>query len=206
MTAFNLIKSLTKRGNVVLGAGCYAAAISSRDRNQVIKIGNSMNDPWLDYYHGIIKTNQANPHVPKIKHFMCEESHSYYICVMERLDEEEPGVYKAKIAELCKDYITLMNTREEFVDMAKKYPAAIPCPDLLANLLDKIREDTEVFEYGCEEASETARRLDMHSGNFLFRDGVIVVTDPWCENDTSDLVDVSDWLAKRYGNTTSASW
>lgn len=205
MTAFNLIKSLTKRGNVVLGSGCYAAAIGSNDRNNIIKIGNSMNDPWLDYYHGIVKDNQANPHVPKIKHFMCDEDHSYYICIMERL-EEEACVDKTAIAELCKDYITHMNTREEFVELAKKYPTAIPCPDMLANLLDKIREDTESFEYDDCEFNHAARRLDMHRGNFLFRDGVLIVTDPWCESDMSEVVDVSDWVDRMSRKATSASW
>jgi hypothetical protein len=208
MTAFNLIKSLTRRGNVVLGSGCYAAAIGSTDSSQIIKIGNSMNDPWLDYYHGIIKANQANPHVPKVKYFMCDEDHNYYICIMERL-EEEANVNKTDIAELCKDYTTHMITREEFVESALAYPTAIPCADTLANLLDKIYEDTEVFGYDDLSDSDTtnySRKLDMHRGNFMFRDGVVIVTDPWCEVDMQDIVDVSDWVDRMSQKTTSKSW
>jgi hypothetical protein len=41
------------------------------------------------------------------------------------------------------------------------------------------------------------RKLDMHSGNFLYRDGAIVVTDPWCEADMSDITDVSNWWAEQ---------
>jgi hypothetical protein len=207
MTAFNLIKSLTKRGNVVIGSGCYAAAIDSKDRSQIIKIGNSMNDPWLDYYHGIIKNNQANTHVPKVKHFMYDEKHNYYICIMERLEEENE--HKSDIASLCKDYTTRMITREEFVEYSAKFIKAIPCPDMLANLLDKIYEDTQVFGYDDYDSSETItylRKLDMHSGNFMFRNGVVVVTDPWCEADMSDLVDVSDWVENTYHKTTNKSW
>ena len=207
MTAFNLIKSLTKRGNIVLGSGCYAAAINSSDPSQIIKIGNSMNDPWLDYYHGIIKTNQANPHAPKVKYFMCDEQHNYYICIMERLEEE--GEHKTNIATLCRDYTSQMITREEFVQATIKFSNAIPCPDMLANLLDKIYEDTQVFDYeDCEEFEQdnSFRKLDMHRGNFMFRDGIVIVTDPWCEADMSDNVDVSDWVDRMSRKTTSASW
>lgn len=207
MTAFNLIKSLTKRGNVVIGSGCYAAALDSANASQIIKIGNSMNDPWLDYYHSIIKLNQSNPHVPKVKHFICDEKHSYYICIMERLDEEEFGADKTAIAELCKDYTTRMITEEEFVEEAQKHKEAIPCAHTLVNLLDKIHEDTNYFEYvDLDEFDNGGRRLDMHRGNFLFRDGVIVVTDPWCEADMSDIVDVSDWVIRMSNKTTSESW
>lgn len=209
MTAFNLIKSLTKRGNVVLGSGCYAAAIDSRDMSQVIKIGNSMTDPWLDYYHLIIKQNQANPHVPKVKYFMCDEEHSYYICIMERLDEGEYKHNSRKVATLCREYTTHMITREEFVDVAKLHDEAIPCANMLANLLDKIHEHTSIFAREFVNNSEFApneRLLDMHNGNFMYRDDVVVVTDPWCESDMSDLVDVSDWLDRIARKATSESW
>lgn len=203
MTAFNIIKSLTRRGNVVVGSGCYAAAIGSKDPNNIIKIGNSITDPWLDYYHLVIKVNQNSPHVPKVKYFMCDEEHNYYVCIMERLEGGEHN----EVVELCKDYTTHMITREEFVNIAKLHSEAIPCADTLANILDKIHEHTEVFERQfSSEFDENSRLLDMHGGNFMYRDGVIVVTDPWCENDMSDLVDVSEWVDRSLYKTTSASW
>jgi hypothetical protein len=203
MTAFNIIKSLTRRGNVVVGSGCYAAAIGSNDPNNIIKIGNSITDPWLDYYHLIIKVNQNNPHVPKVKYFMCDVQHNYYICIMERLESDEDS----EVVELCKDYTTRMITREEFVNIAKLHSEAIPCADTLADILDKIHEHTEVFaRQFSSEFDEDSRLLDMHAGNFMYRDGVVVVTDPWCENDMSDLVDVSEWVDRSLFKTTSASW
>jgi hypothetical protein len=207
MTAFNLIKSLTKRGNVVLGAGCYAAAIGSANSSHIIKIGNSMDDPWLDYYHNIIKTNQANPYVPKIKHFMCDQEHNFYVCVMERLDEEASvNIDKNSLIELCKDYTTHMITREEFVDEVVKFPAAVPCPDMLANLLDKIHEGTDIFGYGEDYEDGHVRRLDMHRGNFMFRDNLLVVTDPWSEADMSDIQDVSNWVESESIKTARSIW
>jgi hypothetical protein len=199
MTAFNVIKSLTKRGNVVIGSGCYAAAIDSTDRTQVIKIGNSMSDPWLDYYHLVIKKNQDNPHIPKVKYFMCDEEHSYYICIMERLDEDSCNTtpkYKTKITELCKDYTSCIITYAEFVTQCAAYAEAIPDVAKLAELLELIRKHTEVFIGDFDEQGECAIKLDMHKGNFLFRDYTLVVTDPWCENDMSDLVDVSEWVER----------
>lgn len=205
MTAFNLIKSLKKRGNVLLGSGCYAAAISSANSEQIIKIGNSTTDPWLDYYHIIVKTNQNNPHVPKVQSFMCDEEYNYYVCVMEKL-ENNASNYKTDAVELCKDYTTRLITYEEFIVHAKRFKKAIPNPDMLANLLDKIYEYTEVFTYDYGyEFSENARRLDMHKGNFLFRGDLLVVTDPWCENDMSDIVEVDAWVNRMSSKTTSVS-
>lgn len=213
MTAFNLIKSLTKRGNVVLGSGCYSAAIASNNNNQVIKIGNNMSDPWIDYYHSIVKSNQTNPHVPKIKSFSCFEEHSYYVCVMEKLDEQcNNDIFckkKTTIVELCRDYTTSMITREEFVESCKPFSAEIPCPIVLADLLDKIKEGTDIFDYEyVPEDCYSYKRLDMHNGNFMFRDGVLVVIDPWCEYDTTDIVDVSEWVdsMSRKTKTTSTGW
>lgn len=206
MTAFNIIKSLTKRGNVVLGAGCYAAAIDSKDTTQVIKIGNSMTDPWLDYYHLIINTKQNNPHVPNTKYFMCDASHSFYICIMERLEETSRVTNKRAIVDLCKDYTTRMITREEFLDFATKYPVAIPVPEMLAEVLEKISKHTEVFRYGCDIPDDAHRRLDMHEGNFMFRGEVLVITDPWSEVDMDDIVDVSEWVERNKYSIKSTSY
>ena len=201
MTAFNIIKSLTKQGNSVIGAGCYAAALTSRvDGNKIIKIGNNVNDPWLDYYE-IIKANQHNPCVPRIYSFHIDASNGYYVCIMERLQDAGDNTNTKQNAELCKDYTQRWITREEFIESANKSPKTFPYPELLADLLDKIYEDTQFFS--SDDADDFdgdisgMRKLDMHSGNFLYRDGAIVVTDPWCEADMSDITDVSNWWAEQ---------
>lgn len=189
MTAYNIIKSMTRRGNSVIGSGCYAAALASRvDGNKVIKIGNNINDPWLDYYH-IIKENQHNPCVPRIYSFYLDEKNEYYVCTMERLSSSP----NEKYTELCKDYTSRMITIEEFMEEVEKYPTVFPYPKHLVDILDKIHDWTEDFGY---EDDSCHRRLDMHSGNFLYRDGAIVVTDPWCESDMSDINDVNDWATR----------
>lgn len=199
MTAYNIIKSMTKQGNAVIGTGCYAAALSSRaDGNKIIKVGNNVNDPWLDYYI-IIKQNQHNPCVPRIHSFYMDRENSYYVCVMERLSDYNGNAYSGMAnAELCKEYTQKWITREEFIEHASKLPTVFPYPEQLADLLDKISEQTDVFgneddEIDWDEDMSGMRKLDMHDGNFLYRDGAIVVTDPWCEADMSDISDVNNW-------------
>lgn len=201
MTAYNIIKSLTKQGNSVIGAGCYAAALSSRvDYNKIIKVGNNINDPWLDYYE-VIKANQNNPCVPRIYSFHIDVENGYYVCVMERLQDRGDSKETIEIAQLCKDYTQKWITRSEFVEAASKKPKTFPYPEYLADILDSISELTDVFgneeDEECDDDVGGMRKLDMHCGNFLYRDGAIVVTDPWCEADMSDISDVSDWWARR---------
>ena len=185
MTAYNIIKTMTKKGNSVIGTGCYAAALSSRvDGNKIIKIGNNMNDPWLDYYV-LIKENQHNPCVPRIYSFHIDRESGY-----------NPNTLGN--AELCKEYTQKWITREEFVEQAAEYPRVFPYPEQLADILDKISDQTDVFnneddEENYDDDMSFMRKLDMHSGNFLYRDGAIVVTDPWCEADMSDIDDVNNW-------------
>jgi hypothetical protein len=199
MTAYNIIKSMTKQGNAVIGTGCYAAALSSRaDSNKIIKVGNNVNDPWLDYYI-LIKQNQHNPCVPRIHSFYMDRENSYYVCVMERLSDYNGTAYSGMAnADLCKEYTQKWITREEFIEHASKQPTVFPHPEQLADLLDKISDQTDVFgneddEIDWDEDMSFMRKLDMHSGNFLYRDGAIVVTDPWCEADMSDISDVNHW-------------
>lgn len=199
MTAYNIIKTMTKKGNSVIGTGCYAAALSSRvDGNKIIKIGNNVNDPWLDYYE-LIKENQNNPCVPRIYSFHIDRESGYYVCVMERLDDAGDNSNTISNAELCKEYTQKWITREEFIEHAAKQPRVFPYPDHLADLLDRISDQTDIM--GTEDDDTDwhdddlggMRKLDMHSGNFLYRDGAIVVTDPWCEADMSDISDVNHW-------------
>ena len=202
MTAVNIIKSLTKQGNAVLGAGCYAAALISKvDRNRVIKVGNNVNDPWLDYYE-VIKANQHNPCVPRIYSFYLDNTNGYYVCIMERLYEEANFDRAKEVTDLCREYVQGWVTRGEFIDYSARFPSVILYPELLADLLEQIKAltdimGTEVYDHGSDIDLGGMRKLDMHRGNFLYRDGAIVVTDPWCEADMSDITDVSDWWASR---------
>jgi hypothetical protein len=41
----------------------------------------------------------------------------------------------------------------------------------------------------------------MHRGNFMLRDSVLVVTDPWCNVDMEDVNDLSIWAEEQIGNS-----
>lgn len=195
MTAYNIIKSLSKRGNSVLGSGCYAAALSSVDVNKVIKIGNNINDPWLDYYQ-LIKANQHNPCVPRIYSFHIDKAHNYYVCVMERLTERTYASSVTEAMDFCKEFVEGWFSDKEFLDSATNYAQYIPYPEHMLALLKQIKEQTDYHKGDDIDDEYGGRMLDMHHGNFLMREDTIVITDPWCEPNMDDIDDVTYWASR----------
>jgi hypothetical protein len=192
MTAFRIIKSLTKRGNTVIGAGCYAAAIECKtDSAKVIKIGNNLEDPWLDYYFDIIKKNQHNPCIPKVYSLNADRQYNFYICIMEKLvgwDEHKDHENDAK--NLVRSYIQNAISKDEWLDSAVDYPKQFPAMGAMLDVMDKIKENTYV--------EDIYRRIDLHASNILARtSGQLVITDPWCqlEEDMEDISDVDNWVS-----------
>lgn len=201
-TAFNLIKSMTKRGNVIIGSGCYAAALESlSDIDRVIKIGNNLNDPWIDYYEEVIKPNQHNPCVPKVFSLTIQRDHSYYVCVMERLvvnSSLSGDVYKAKAA--IRDYVSGNLDRDEWLDIIVDFPRLVPHPAYMLRIMDEIRDRSDLedeCDYDDWDDLWNVRRVDLHTDNILQREnGQLVITDPWChaEDLMTEVADVSHWI------------
>ena len=192
MTAFNIIKSLTKRGNVVLGAGCYAAVLETKTE-KVLKVGAQTTDPWLDYYSLVIKHNQKNQHVPKTYHVHIDNQHDYYVCYMERLVPLSDDL--KDLAKLCEDFTKGWLDDEEIIKALHDYSENVPNPQELVAILKQIKELTQAHKaYSSDDVDASARTLDLHTGNFMLRNDVLVVTDPWCEHDMSDLRAVNEWL------------
>lgn len=195
MTAYNLIKSLTKRGNSVIGSGCYAAALSmSTNTDKVIKIGNNVNDPWLAYYN-LVTGNAANPCVPHVYSLHMDSEHNYYVAIMERLEEDYSSQAKAAKT-LCKEFTEGWHSEEEFLELAKQYEKQLPYPQQMLNLLLQIKARTDFYEGDDVTEFSDGLMLDMHEGNFLSRDGAIIVTDPWCDPDLGDIDDVNYWASR----------
>lgn len=181
MTAFNIIRSMARRGNAVLGTGCYAAALSLSNSAQIVKIGNNMQDPWLQYY-AYVKDNQHNITVPQVSRLYIDERYSYYTCVMERLSESgEQNGYKAK--DICKDYAEGWHTQQEFLNLIADYTVAVPDPVAMLATLSYIKRQAEACNF----------KVDLHRGNFMYRDKVLVVTDPWADTDINLDASVCDW-------------
>lgn len=200
MPAHKIIKNLTKKGTSVLGVGCYSAVLASGSE-KVIKVGADMGDPWLDYYHMIVKPMQANTHVPKIHSFYAEDS--YYIASMERLEEVKPCTDAANLVDFIKDYIDTRSTEEEFRQTITEFPKLVPNIEEFMQAVNKLKEYTvfnstkrdaegndmnDLWEQGFED-----RCLDLHTGNVMLRGNVLVITDPWCNIDMQDIPDLSCW-------------
>lgn len=206
MTAYRLIKNTAKAGNTILGAGCYSAALESYARDDtVIKIGNNMGDPWIYYYNEVISQMQDNPCVPKVKSFHIDYANEYYVCVMERL---ENSCFNSAACDesydTVKRYLHGDIRKKKFLKITKSL-YQFPDPDAMLELMDRIISLTDAFteedaqeildgisENGVEPGDAT--KLDLHSGNVMYRAGCeLVITDPWCNLDMTSVPDVSTW-------------
>lgn len=198
MTAFNLIKSFTKRGNAIIGAGCYAAVLESKAvSDRVIKIGNNTDDPWLRYYNQIVKKNQHNSCVPKVMSLQVDKDHEYYICVMEKLYYDDR---QEKEKNLVRDYVRGLLSKDEWLDKAVEYRKAFPHLGGMLTLMDMLKANgvsdlEEPYEDEYEDVY-SVNRLDLHTANILSRaNGQLVITDPWCNlhECMEDIRDVAEW-------------
>jgi len=200
MPAHRIIKNMTKNGTRVLGVGCYSAVLAS-GAEKVIKVGADMGDPWLDYYHMIVKPMQANNHIPKVHSFYAEDS--YYIASMERLEEVKPCTDAAELVDFIKDYIDTRSTEEEFRDTVTEFPKLVPNIEEFMQAVNTLKTHTvfnstkrdsegndmnDLWETGFDD-----RCLDLHTGNVMLRGDVLVITDPWCNIDMQDIPDLSCW-------------
>jgi len=75
--------------------------------------------------------------------------------------------------------------------------------------MDCIIKWTDAFT--CEDAEHIleeddymcATKLDLHSGNVMFRGYELVITDPWCNVEMDDVPSVCDWAEE---NLTQYEW
>lgn len=207
MTAHRIIKNLTRQGNAMLGVGCYSAALAARNGEDAIKIGTNMDDPWLDFKAMVVDVHATNPHIPRIKSFYQDTSNEYYVCVMERLHPVDFYHKAAILIERIEAYVCGWHSDEGFLDILKDYKSNVPHPKQLLEVLRTIKEHTThhrsgqpvgestvtFYESDPEDDNVEGRRLDMHRSNFMLRDEVLVIIDPWCNVCMEDIADLSDW-------------
>jgi hypothetical protein len=208
MTAHRIIKNLTRQGNSMLGVGCYSAAIASRNGEDAIKIGTDVYDPWLDYKQLVIAQHKDNPHVPQIKSFYIDTQSEYYVCVMERLSPVNAIGKASDLTSILEGYVSGWHSDEELLTLIAPYKYQIPQPTQMLEVLQTIKAYTTHFRNGRRVGDSTitffesdpdeddteGRKLDMHRGNFMLRDDVIVIIDPWCNVDMDDVADLSRWV------------
>jgi hypothetical protein len=157
----------------LLGSGCFSAVFSSTIPNRVKKIG-VIDDEWLTYYESIIKGSK-NPCIPIVDSVTYHKG--YYVAIIERLTE----LSRTSEATLCEKYASGLITSRAFMYEARQAVNVILYPEYLKDLLDDIKE-----------LVTDAVVIDMHSSNFLYRDGALIVTDPLSDKEITE--DVDEWL------------
>ena len=100
---------------------------------KVIKISNTTDDPWLDYYHDIIKCNRGQPHVPNIDKVYIDHYYEYYVANMENSPacdfDDCDGFDRHYLADTIRDLIQGELTEEEFavdwIDIQEVFPEGL---------------------------------------------------------------------------------
>lgn len=193
---------MTKRGNVILGAGCYAAALeSTADNNKIIKVGTSTSDMWLAYYYEICSVNKGVTCIPRIYSFHKDEENEYYVAVMEKLYMyHDSDTEKAK--SLVRNYVSGSISRDEWLDEAVMYPKQFNHLGQFLHVMNEIRDRSSEEDPDECEFIDDYRAVDLHSANMLSRsNGQLVITDPWCNHPDlmDELQDVGEWATETLG-------
>lgn len=197
MSGYRVIKKLTAQGNVVIGAGCYSAAIKTRN-DTVLKVGTTLEDPWLDFYEDVAKDSN-NPHLIKVYKLTLDKGYYYYVAYTELLqarpESETAKLNHFKLSSCINDYIYESDSTDNIISKLKKYHSVtVPNPEVFLHLIDKLKSRVPD---GC--------RMDLHCNNFMYRGNIAVIIDPWCEQDIPDEQNVEEWLEESsYGESSDS--
>ena len=202
-TARNIIKKrLKKHGNTLLGVGVYSAVIDQGSKqNKVIKIGNTLTDPWLDYYQNAIACSN-NPHFPTVYSFHHDQSNEYYVAVVEKLLPEHPEGNATNsnlscLQEIFRIHAGSQSDYETFKDEiwanADTFNGSFytDVEQLWSAIyaIKQLRDDTWNYE-----TEEYEYAVDMHAGNLMFRqDGTLVLNDPLSDTEIEFEDDLAQW-------------
>ena len=211
-TARNMIKKrMKKHGNTLLGVGVYSAVIDqSSTQNKVIKIGNTLTDPWIDYYQNAV-VNSNNPHFPTVYSFHHDQSNEYYVAVVEKLLPEHPEGNAtcsnlSCLQEILRTHIGQDSDYETFkdeiwanadtfngsfyTDVEQLWSAVLAVKEIRDDTWD---DENEEYEYA----------IDMHAGNLMFRqDGTLVLNDPLSDTEIEYEDDLAQWAEEHMGVKT----
>jgi len=224
-TAYRVLKNTAKAGNVIIGAGCYSAVLQQGKAcdSKVIKIGNSSDDPWLEYYERVIAPLQGNPHVPRVDTLYIDHQNDYYVANMERLqsimydefdadDEDFEYSLKEELADDINQYIKGEIKWKQFKRTWEDYPQIVDLP-AMRQLMDAILDATDALT--AEDQSEIIdnehdlelyNKLDLHSGNIMFRNNTVVITDPWCGVLVDDHPSMDNYIEESEDKAIYENW
>jgi hypothetical protein len=153
-----------------IGHGAFAT-VYQKHPYQILKLFNSEDSAYIEYLKMIIGSN--NPHFPVIKGKPLQVNEKYYAVRMEPLTPFQKNLKSSMIS----------NSVEEFIFSLKD---GVQVPDANSTTFQHIKQYVpkfDVFVEACKMIvdllkSNPALSTDLHSGNIMLRDNVIVFTDP----------------------------
>ena len=210
-TARNIIKKrMKKHGNTLLGVGVYSAVIDQGSKqNKVIKIGNTLSDPWLAFYQDAIDCSN-NPHFPTVHSFHYDRANEYYVAVVEKLLPDHPDG-KATMAgieplqQILRTHVGQDSDYETFKDEiwvnTDTFNGCFYTD--VEQLWDAIAAIKKIRDYSMNDEDEYEYAIDMHAGNLMFRqDGTLVLNDPLSDTEIEYEDDLAQWAEENMGVNT----
>lgn len=143
----------------LIGEGWYSGVFASPEDRYVIKIFQE--DPGYEHFLTYMKSNQHNPHVPKIKGKPVKFLKKYTIVRLEKLRSIDSNQKDEDVYERIYNYVFDQSSSKALLNrqwIEKNYPQ-------LPEILDSLAQNRHA--------------LDLHRGNIMFRGDVPVITDPY---------------------------
>lgn len=139
-----------------LGSGISGLAFEKPSYPWVFKIFTD--DNGYLFYLNYARSNQNNPHVPKIKGGPIKITADTFLIRVEKLTDLSPAMHRSELVEL----ITSIDWPDDYTKelrniFVKKYPHVVPVLDAIIS---------------------SGYSLDLHKGNLMTRGNTLVITDP----------------------------
>jgi hypothetical protein len=147
----------------LIGEGWYSGVFARPEDRYVIKIFQK--DPGYEYFLTYMKSNQHNPHVPKIKGKPVRFLKKYTIVRLEKL--RAVGAHQ-------KDYDVFQRIRDYVYDHSSTKAPALLNQQWIEKTYPQLPEILDSL-------AQNRHSLDLHQGNVMFRGDVPVITDPYVD-------------------------
>lgn len=147
---------MQSNGFEMLGTGISGMAFEKPNYPWIFKIFTD--DNGYLFYFNYSRTNQNNPHVPKVKGRPIKITPNTFLVRVEKLKELSPAMHRSELIDL----ITSIEWPDDYTPelrniFVKKYPHIVPVLDTIIH---------------------SGYSLDLHTGNLMARGNTIVITDP----------------------------
>ena len=164
-------KYLRGKGFEMLGKGSFAAVLGKPDLNYVVKIPFKADTAWIKFANICIE-HPNNPHLLKTK-FLHKEANNFFVAVIEKLHPLNRGrdislVYLVGRLERAND----LNSRQTQEDIMDAFDGDYQLYRSVQKQIPLLFETVKMLQ-------KVDSNLDLHGGNLMWREGTLVITDPY---------------------------